>query len=689
MNSKYEVLFEPMKIGNLKLKNRFVLEPMEGTNIVEGMGKAKYNEKVHDYYIERAKNDVGLIIPGMILLKSMIGSKWAYKQEKEFLKAKPLIDEIHQYGSKVFFQIGCGWGRAFTMQSMMRKMYDNRFLKVLAKPLFNFNDLLVAPSKLPNRWMPDVEHREITKEEIHEFIEAYAKTAKLCKEAGVDGVEVHAVHEGYLLDQFTTKYTNQRTDEYGGSFENRYRFAVEVVQAIKKECGVDYPVSIRFSVTSKTKGFEHGAVPGEEYVEVGRDLEEGMKAAKYLQDAGYDMLNADNGTYDAWFWAHPPVYMPLNCNLKEAEKIKEVVNIPVVCAGRMQPEEAARSISEGKLDGIGIARQFLTDPEYITKIKENRLEDVLPCIACHNVCLPTYHYKGVGCEVEMSDLPNQGHCALNPRTFNEKKYEIKKVENPKNIAIIGAGIAGLTAAIQLVKRGHQVVVYEKSDELCGVFNAAATPSFKEKDKQLIQWYKRQVKLLNIDVKFNSEITDLSTIKTDEIIIATGAKPRLLKVAEGKDTVEAIEYLREYKSVGDKVAIIGGGLSGCEIAYDLALKGKHPMVIEMEDDILKTKGLCMANSSCLRELLSFHDVPVYTETSLKEIKSGSIVVDSKDGEKEFKVDSVITSCGYISGTTLVDEETLKKNKNIHLLGDVDKVGNLKNVIWSAYELAFSL
>ena len=689
MNSKYEPLFSPMKINNLEIKNRFILEPMEGTNIIDGMGPAKYNEKVHDYYIERAKNGIGLMIPGMILLKSMIGNKWAYKKEKEFLKAKPLIDEIHEYGSKVFFQIGCGWGRAFTMQSTMKKILDSKVLKVLAKPLFNFDDLLVAPSYLPNRWMPEVMHREITKEEIKEFVDAYAKTAKLCKDAGVDGVEVHAVHEGYLLDQFTTKYTNKRTDEYGGSFENRYRFAVEVVQAIKKECGKDYPVSLRFSVTSKTKGFEEGAVPNEEYVEVGRDLEEGIKAAKYLQDAGYDMLNADNGTYDAWYWAHPPVYMPLNCNLKEAEKIKEVVDIPVVCAGRMQPDVAAEAIKEGKLDGMGVARQFLTDSEYIIKIKEDRLEDVLPCIACHNACLPTYHYKGVGCEMEMSALATQGHCALNPRTFNEKKYQIKKVENPKNIAIIGAGIAGLTAAIELLKRGHNVVVYEKSNELCGVFQAAAAPSFKEKDKQLIEWYKRQVKLLNIDIKFNTKIDDLSTIKADEIIVATGAKPRNLKINGIERKVEAIEYLRGYKEVGKDVAIIGGGLTGCEIAYDLALKGKRPMIIEVADDILKTKGLCMANSSCLRDLLKYYNVPIYLNSTLTEINSNSIVIKTPDGKKEFKIDSVITSCGYIPDNSLISEEMLKENSNIHLLGDAKSVGNLKTVIWGAYELAFSI
>lgn len=695
MNPKYEALFKPMNIGNLEIKNRFVLEPMEGTNIVDGMAKAKYNgEKVHDYYIERAKNDIGLIIPGMILLKSMMGNKWAYKQEKEFLKAKPLIDEIHSYGSKVFFQLGAGWGRSFTMPLILKQMYESKFLKVLAKPLFNFNDLLVAPSEEPNRWLPEIMHRAMTTDEIHEYVDAYAKTALLCKEAGVDGVEVHAIHEGYLLDQFTTKYTNKRKDEYGGSFENRYRFAVEVVKAIKEACGDDYPVSVRFSVTSKTKGFGQGAVPGEtEYKEVGRDLKEGIKAAKYLQDAGYDMLNADNGTYDAWYWAHPPMYMPLNCNLNEAEEIKKVVTIPVVCAGRMQADTAAKAIEEGKLDGMGIARQFLADPEYITKIKEDRIEDVLPCISCHNACLPTYHYKGVGCEMTEDGTKNQGHCALNPRTFNEKKYTITKTDEPKKVAIIGAGIAGLTAAFILKQRGHQVKIYEKSNEVCGVFKAAAAPSFKEKDKQLIEWYKRKAIELQIDIDFNREIDDLSEIEADEIIIATGAKPRTLNIegANNETTVEAIEYLRGYKEVGDKVAIIGGGLTGCEIAYDLVKQGKHPMIIEVADDILKVKGLCMANSSCLRDLLKFYEVPIYTETNVEKITPKTIVIkQAKEKESQrFVVDSVITSVGYIAGSELANEEYLKEHKNVHLLGDAEKVGNLKTVIWGAYDLAFSI
>src|SRR5574344_814 len=258
----------------------------------------------------------------------------------------------------------------------MEKIHNNKVLNVLAKPILNVDWLCASASPNPNRWSDKCPSREITVDEINEMVDAFAKTAKLCQEAGVDGVEIHAVHEGYLLDQFTLKYANQRTDDYGGSFENRYRFPAEIVKAIKKECGEDFPVSLRYSVVSKTKGFRQGALPGEDYVEAGRDMEESERAVKYLQDAGYDMLNCDNGTYDAWYWAHPPIYMPENCNLADVEHIKKFVDIPVICAGRLDPETAADSVAGGRLDGAGFARQFLADQQWITKLMADEGDDI-------------------------------------------------------------------------------------------------------------------------------------------------------------------------------------------------------------------------------------------------------------------------------------------------------------------------
>jgi len=524
----------------------------------------------------------------------------------------------------------------------------------------------------------------MTKEQIHEIIEAFAKTAKLCRDAGVDGVEVHAVHEGYLLDQFSMEFFNKRTDEYGGSFENRYRFAVEVVQAIKKACGSDFPVSLRYSVQSKMKGFCEGAMPGEDYTEVGRNMQESERAAKYLQDAGYDMLNADNGTYDSWYWAHPPMYMPENCNLDDVAHIKEFVSIPVVCAGRMDPETGARAVSEGRIDAMGVARQFLTDPEWITKLIENRIEDIKPCICCHSGCFNFSSSKGHANTQDLTDTMGLARCALNPVTMQSRKYRLTPAKKQKNIAVIGGGIGGMEAAIVCAKRGHKVTLYEKSGRLGGVFVAAAAPSFKEKDRALITWYIRELSRYPIDVKLNTEISDITAVSADEIIVATGATAKKIPVKGVEKTIEAVDFLLGNKAVGENVVVIGGGLTGCEIAYELYLQGKKPTIVEMQDDLITTKGICLANTSYLRDFFKTNNVPVYLETSVCEVGDGSVTLKGKDG-KTFTVnaDSVILSAGYNPAPVAA------KAKHVHIIGDANKVGNLRTVIWGAWDVCMKL
>ena len=446
MNKNLEPLFTPWKIGNVEIKNRIVLCPMGGTSLFGWMKPNHFDKESANFFLERAKNNVGLIIPGIAPLKDTICGRWLYQNKKMFKKLKTFMEEIHKTGAKLFIQLTAGFGRSFAITKSLELLLQNKFLGFLSKPFINASYLCASPSKLPSRWSEKVTCRALTRNEILELIYAFAKTSKLCKDAGVDGVEVHAVHEGYLLDQFTTKYTNFREDEYGGSFENRYRFPIQVVKAIKKLCGKDYPVSLRYSVVSKTKGFCQGALPGESFVEVGRDLKESEKAVKYLEEAGYDMLNADNGTYDAWYWAHPPAYMPNNCNLKEVEHIKKFINIPVVCAGKMDIDVGAKAVKENKIDAVGFARQFLTDPQWITKLIEGKKEDIQPCILCHNACFPMAHYKGVPNDEDFNDVVHMSRCALNPITMQSKKYKIIPTKKIKNIAVIGGGFGGMECA---------------------------------------------------------------------------------------------------------------------------------------------------------------------------------------------------------------------------------------------------
>lgn len=685
MDPKYEPLFTPWKIGNVEIKNRIVLCPMGGTSLFGWMERNHFDEEAANFFLERAKNNVGLIIPGIAPIKDTMGGRWLWKNEKMFEQLKPFMEEIHKTGAKLFVQITAGMGRSWAITNHLVSLHNNPILRTIAKPIIDIPYQSASPSVLPSRWSDKVTCRQITLQEMQDIVDAFAKTAKLCMDAGVDGVEVHAVHEGYLLDQFTLKYTNKRTDKYGGSFENRYRYPVEIVQAIKASCGDDFPVSLRYSVLSKVKDFCVGAVPGEEYTEIGRDMEESEQAAKYLQDAGYDMLNADNGTYDSWYWAHPPMYMPQNCNLEDVAHIKKFVDIPVVCAGRMEPDVGAEAVAAGRIDGVGIARQFLSDGAWVTKLIEDRLEDIRPCICCHNACFNMCHYKGVANDQSIHDASHIARCALDPTTMQTDKYKIIPADAARGIAVIGGGIGGMEAALVAAKRGHRVTIYEKSAGLGGVFTAAATPSFKEKDRDLIEWYKREIaKNPAIEVKLNTEVKDPESLEADKIVVATGARANRLPVPGAERGIEAIEYLNGDKPVGENIVIVGGGLTGCEIAYELYLKGKKPTIVEMKDDLIAVTGVCLANSSYLRDFFAANKVPVHLETCLSEILEDGVLVTGKDGSpRKIEADSVILSVGYCPAPLAP-----AKGK-VHIVGDAEKVGNLRTVIWNAWDVAMKL
>ena len=683
MKQQYEALFTPWKIGNCEIKNRIVLTSMGGTNLLGWMEKTHFDKAGAEFILEVAKNNAGLVLPGCQPIYNPMFGSWLHENKKAYEDLKAWMPEFHKTGAKLFVQLTAGFGRSFTISEMMEKLYTNPVLRAISKPVMDLDMITASASPSPNRWSDKVPSREMTKAEIQKFIDSFAKTAKLLQDAGVDGVEIHAVHEGYLLDQFTLKYVNKRTDEYGGSRENRYRFPVEIVKAIKKTCGDDFPVSLRYSVVSKTKDFRKGALPGEDYTEVGRDMEESEWAAKYLQDAGYDMLNCDNGTYDAWYWAHPPIYMPENCNLEDVEHIKQFVDIPVVAAGRLDPTVAAKEIAEGKLDGAGFARPFLADQAWVTKLIEDREEDIRPCILCHNGCFNMCHYKGVPNDQDLSDSLHLARCAVNARTMQTDKHYIRKTSNPKVVAIIGGGIGGMETAMVLQERGHKPIIYEKTDHLGGTFVAASAESYKGKLRDLLAWYKREIEKRGIEVHLNTEIKDISTLQAQEIIVATGAKPRVLRSVPGfEKTIEACEFLNGAE-VGQKVAVIGGGLTGCEIAYELALQGKEPIIVEMLDDLVKQKGVCLANSSYLREWFELHKTPVYLETALKEVKDGAIVCTKDGKDLEIPCDSVIASVGYIP------DPIAPKAKNVHLVGDCNGVGNLRTVIWRAWDVAMKI
>ena len=686
MNKKYEPLFTPWKIGNVEIKNRIVQCSMGGTSLFGWLEPCHFDKEAANHLLERSKHNVGLVLPGMQCVRDTMGKRWLYQNDRMFKELAEWMPEFHKYGGKLFIQLAAGFGRSMAVNGMMVNLLKNPTLGKLAKPFLDVEYCCASASETPNRWVEGVNSRPMTVEEIHEMVEAFGKTAKKLRDAGVDGVEIHAVHEGYLLDQFTIANWNYRKDEYGGSFENRFRFPVEIVQCIHKYAGDDFPVSLRYSVVSKTKGWYKGAMPGEDFVEFGRDMAESEKAVKYLEEAGYAMFNCDNGTYDAWYWAHPPQYMPDNCNITEVEHIKNFTNAPVVCAGRMDPVFAAEEIAAGRLDAVAIARQNLVDPEWIDKILAGKEEDIKPCIRCHNGCFNFAKYKGTANIQSMEDSLHLARCALTPPTMQHNRYKIVPSTKPKKVAIVGGGIGGMECALVLKQRGHVPTIFEKTGDLGGMFLTASAMSFKENDKELVQWYLREIKKQGIDVRLNTEVNDLGTLRGfDEIIVATGSVPRNMPAVKGFDkTITLTQLLREKKEVGDKVMFFGGGQSACEAAYEMILQGKHPMIVEYAKDLVPAQNVCLANASFLRDMMEYKNVPVYLESTITEIGDGYVIVRHKDGSTEkIECDDVVNGIGFVP--TPIGE----KKRNVHRVGDCVAIGNLRTAIWRAWDVCMKI
>ncbi|MDD3403401.1 MAG: FAD-dependent oxidoreductase [Hespellia sp.] len=660
---KYDALFSPMKVGTVEVKNRFALMPMgiHSARLVNPDGS--FTDDGIRYYERIAEGGVGLIITSAITVQGKFdNSKGSHssldKAGPEYIeRSQKLTDRIHKAGSKIFLQLSGGSGRTLPM--------------MVAE-----GEPIAASDDMPNVWDPSIKHRGLTKDEIQFYIDSFAHGAKLAKEAGFDGVEIHAIHEGYLIDQFTIAFFNRRMDEYGGNLEGRLLFPKKIVEAIKEACGNDFPVSVRFSVRSMIKDFNSGAIPGEDFIEAGRDLEEGIQAAQLLEKYGYDMLNGDNGTYDSWWYPHPPVYMPEACNLEDCAEVQKHVSIPVLCAGRMEnPAIALDAVESGKVSGVGIARQFLADPDYCNKLKEGNVEDIRPCIACHEGCLKRI-FKG-------QDMC----CALNPAVCREDTYELKPAMSKKKVMVIGGGIGGMEAARVCALRGHEVTLYEKTDKLGGMFIPASGMTFKESDKRLIAWYERQMDKCGVAVYMNTTVTDkLIQKETPDVVFrATGSIPRELNLpgVENDYVLNAVEALNHPEKVKGDIVIVGGGLTGIEIAYDHAKNGENVTVLEAMDKALNV-DIAAANLLYLKEAIKYYKIPIVTNANITSFENNVVTYNISGKEENVHADTVIISIGYTSNPQVNDS-----GAEFYTIGDADHVSNLLGAIWSAYEQAMNV
>lgn len=622
-----------------------------------GFGNTLYGgftQKGIDYFVRRAEGGFGLLFSGGTNGDCIVdGCDGILNHPEEFIQqGSELNRRISAYGCKMFIQLSMNVGR---------------------------NGGLKTPSPLPSLGNPNIITEALTVDEIHTKISEMGKAAKLVKEAGFAGVDIHAMHWGHLLDSFALAYMNHREDEYGGSLENRLRIAKEIVEAIKEECGQDFPVTMRLALKSYMKGFNQASFDGSE--EVGRTLDEAIEIGKLLESYGYDGLSVDAGTLDAFYYAMPPSYIPMGFMIEMAAKLKESVHIPVLCGGRMaDPDMNEKAIAEGKIDAVVIGRQSIADPDYGNKVTEGKPEEIRTCIGCNQGCIWGYFSNGIV------------GCAVNPEVGNERD-NLEKAEKAKKVIIVGGGVAGMEAARVCKLRGHDVTLFEKSDVLGGNLIPAGAHDFKAEVSGLNVYYKNQMRLLKIDVRMNTEVTaeDLKNIHADAVILAIGSNPIMPRLSgiDHPKTASGVDVLLGRKQVGNKVVIVGGGLVGCEIAYGYLKEGKSVTIVEALDEIMKTGNVPGMNKSMLLDAFDYYGAEILVNTRLMEINDEGAVVTLPDGsEKTLQADNVIMSVGYRPLPSFA-ADLAGNGVQVFEIGDGRKVGNVLSCIHDAYQIARSL
>ena len=650
----YEYLGKPLQIGRLTIKNRFCMAPIGGGQHHLPGGGLK--DETIQYLVERAKGGFGLIFTGAIAADGTVdpytgvGPTILQNPDAFKMTATELNERAGAYSTKIFAQITMGLGRNYLN--------------------------LPAPSPVHVFRHPGEVSPELTRDQIKSKIESVVKASKIAKDSGFSGVEVHSIHWGYLLDQFALSMMNHRTDEYGGSLENRLRAAKEILEGIKQECGSDFPVSMRLGLKTFVKGFEQASLTGEE--EIGRTLEEGIEIAKLLESYGYDCLNVDTGIYDSFYYACPPMYMPKGYLVELAAKAKEAVNIPILAGGRMNEADIAeRAIRDGKIDAVVLGRAALADPEYPNKVLTGHTKKIRPCIACNQGCI-TRLQQG-----------KQPTCAVNPAAMREVRYALRPCVQPKKVVVVGGGVAGMEAARTAAMRGHKVSLYEKNESLGGNLIPGGSHNFKKEVRELNAWYQNELKVLPVEIHTGEAVTadQLRNMDADVIIVAAGSVPVTPKVPgiDDKKVIGCMEAFAHPEKVGQKVMVIGGGLVGCEMALEYAQDGKEVTVVEALPKILSA-GIPspIPNGQMIPDLFEHHHVAVLENHRLSAVEDGRVILESDGQKKAFDADSVVIAVGFRPVPSMAQE--LKGcGAAVYEIGDGQKVSTILHAVWDGYEV----
>ncbi len=611
----------------MTVRNRTVMPPMV-TQYATDTGAV--SERQMRYYVERAKGGVGLIIVEATSVYSLTGKAWpgglCLDRESLVPGHSRLTDAVHAYGAKIAVQLHHG-GRQ-------------------VNPAAIAPQLPVAPSPIGRRGFPVIP-RELTAEEIQQLIQSFAAAAERARRAGYDAVELHGAH-GYLLHQFVSDRTNQRTDEYGGSPENRLRFPREVIHAVRHAVGEDFPILYRISA------------------EGGYSFEDAQVFAQHWEKAGVNAIHVSIGGISPISIGSPeesPMARPQGWLVHYAEGIKQRVGVPVITVGEIRDAEFAEGVlAAGKADFIALGRPLLADPEWVGKVAQGRIGDIRRCIRCE------YCRDGI-------DLGIPARCTVNPALGREGDLaELRPARATKRVMVVGGGPAGMEAARTAALRGHRVSLYEKGGALGdGQLRLAAAPPHKEKVGWLRDYLAEQVKKAGVEVHLNTEV-DAQRVEREApevLVVATGARPLIPSIPgmKRKQVVTAHDVLGgNVKVEGKRVAVLGGRRTGCETAEFLAQRGCSVTVVARSDASGLAQGATLLHRGPLLARLAQLKVQFITEHDVKEIQPGGIVLVDRAGKERFlEVDAVVLSRGVTPARELADQ-LQGKVPELYLIGD---------------------
>lgn len=632
-------LFSPITINKRQLKNRCIVPAMV-MNLCEEDGSC--TERFAAYHEAKAKGGFAMIITEDFAITNVAGKGHQYIgglwKDEHIPGFKEYTDRLHKWGAL----------------SIVQLHHPGRQIGVIDK------DTPWAPSAIPCPFSPDMMPHEMTVAEIKLVVKQFGQAAARAKAAGFDGCELHGAH-GYLIEEFMSPYSNKRTDEYGGDLCNRMRFALEIIHEVREQTGPDFIIGYKLS--------------SDEWVSGGLTIEDTKAYVPFLEEAGVDYFGVSVGVYRSGDQIIPSMYTDHGWIANNAKEVKSVASVPVYAIGRINDTRVANAIiKSGKADMVAMGRQSIADPETPNKAKAGCFTDIRTCVGCLH-----------GCDANVN-LEKSGTCELNPIIGHESEAEYQTVmtDSPKNVLVIGAGPAGLEAAIGAAKRGHHVTVYDKDRWAGGKYRLASVPPCKGELGAFIVWQMHELKKLNVPVILNTPVTKelVDSVKPDVVIAATGTTPVVPKKIPGYDkdiVVLGTDVLSGKANTGHNVVVIGGGHAGAETANHIASYMKNVTIVELQEDIAMDEVDTPRNG--LLADLKKNGVRICTSTAVQEIKDHSVVVSGKVNE-EIECDTVVISIGRTPNTALADE--LKNaGYDVRIIGDAVSVGLVGPAVRAGY------